>query len=75
MQFPEGLEDSPLIVKNKHNAGLKSLNFQFLADGGGFKLKKKTMIFFFQFFFHTIKFPWFPYWKTSLTLFFFQTLV
>ena len=46
-----------LIVKNKHSVGLKNLKFEFLADGGGFKLKKKT-IFFFKFFFHTKKFPW-----------------
>ena len=45
-----------LIVKNKHNVGLKNLNFEFLADGGGFKLKKKTK-FFFQIFLSYQKIP------------------
>ena len=35
--------------KKKHNVGLKNLNFEFLADGGGF-----------NFFFQTKKFLWFP---------------
>ena len=50
--------------KKKHNVGLKNLNFEFLADGGGF-----------NFFFIPKNSSGFQYWKTSLALFFFQTLV
>ena len=49
-----------LIVENKHNVGSKDFNFEFLVDVDGFKLKKMPTFFF--------KFPWFSYWKTSLTL-------
>ena len=33
-------KNSNSIVKNKHNDGLKNLNFEFLAFVGQFKLKK-----------------------------------
>ena len=32
--------------KKKRNVGLKNLNFEFLVNGGGFKLKKKNNIFY-----------------------------
>ena len=43
-------KNSNLIVKNKHNDGLKNLNFEFLAVVGQFKLKKKWQFLFFEFF-------------------------
>ena len=39
-------KNSNLIVKNENNVGLKNLNFEFLVNGGGFKLKKKNNIFY-----------------------------
>ena len=51
-------KNSNLIVKNKHNDGLKNLNFDFLAVVGQFKLKKKIDIFLFRIFlYNTKKFP------------------
>ena len=69
-------KNSNLTLKNMHNVGLKIENFELLAVASQFKLKKKNANFFFQLFlFHTKKFPWFPDWKTSLTLIFCQTMV
>ena len=49
-----------IIVKNKNNVGLKIKKIEFLAVAGQFMLKKKLLIFFSVFSFHTKKFPWFP---------------
>ena len=35
-------KNSNAIVKNKHNVGLKSLKFKFLAVVGQFKFQKKS---------------------------------
>ena len=43
-------KNSNLIVKNKHNNGLKNSNFEFLDVVGQFKLKKKWQFFFFEIF-------------------------
>jgi hypothetical protein len=43
-------KNSNLIVKNKHNDGLKNLNFEFLAVVGQFKLKKNGNFSFLIFF-------------------------
>ena len=40
-----------LIVKNKHNDGLKNLNFEFLAVVGQFKLKKNVNFSFLNFYY------------------------
>ena len=69
-------KNSNSIVENKHNDGLKDLNFEFLAVIGHFKLKKKLQFFFLDFFlFNNEKFPWFPYLKTSFTLSICQMMV
>ena len=39
-------KNSNSIVKNKHNDGLKNLNFEFLAVVGQFKLKKMAIFIF-----------------------------
>ena len=39
-------KNSNLIVKNKHNDGLKNLNFEFFAVVGQFKLKKHGNFYF-----------------------------
>ena len=44
-------KNSNLIVKNKHNDGLKNSNFEFLDVVGQFKLKKKWQFFFFEIFY------------------------
>ena len=46
-------KNSNLMVKNENNVGLKNLNFEFLVNGVGLKLKNKPPIFFIQFFFIT----------------------
>ena len=66
-------KNSNSIVKNKHNDGLRNLNFEFLAVVGQFKLKINGN--FYLFIFYTKKFPWFPYLKTSFTLIFCQMMV
>ena len=43
-------KNSNLIVKNKHNDGLKNLNFEFLAVVGQFELKKNGNFPFLNFF-------------------------
>ena len=53
-------KNSNSIVKNKNNVGLKIKKIEFLAVAGQFMLKKKLLIFFSVFSFHTKKFPWFP---------------
>ena len=44
-------KNSNLTVKNMHNVGLKIKIFEFLAVAGQFKLKKKMLTFFFNFFY------------------------
>ena len=44
-------KNSNFIVKNKHNAGLKIILFEFLAIVGQFRLKKKMQNYFFIFFY------------------------
>ena len=68
-------KNSNLIVKDMHKVGLKIKIFELLAVTGQFKLKKMANFFFNFFLFHTKKFPWFPVWKTSLSLIFCQTMV
>ena len=43
-------KNSNFTVKNMHNDGLKTKNFEFLAVVGQFKLKKKWQFLFFEFF-------------------------
>ena len=59
-------------VKNKHNDGLKNLNFEFLVN---LTWKKMSILLFWIFLFNTKKFPWFPYLKTSFPLIFCRTMV
>ena len=50
-------KNSTVIVKNKHNVGLKNSKLKFLAVVGQFKFKKNANFIFQILLFHTKKFP------------------